>query len=186
LGFVLRAAALTELAQCGYLDDEAGKPWVRGTEEPQDPVLRRMWREIADAAPRSWRFWVRRGRRSMPAAVGEQLRLAGLIAIRQGTLGDRVGVTRPDLLVELHARVDEVLHGRRLVAQVEPRDAAVVALAALGELPTVIPRRVRRRYSARIRELTDRAGPAATALVTELRRRRLIVIAAGASGGQGG
>jgi hypothetical protein len=186
LAFVLRAAALTELILGGCLEDVAGRPRARAAEEPPDPVLGRMWREIADSRPRSWRFWVRRRRRSAPDTVREQLRRAGLLAVHRGPVGERIEVTRPDLLAAVHARVDEVLHGTSPAAAVDRRDAALVALSALGGLPTVLPRRVRRRHGARIRELTERAGPAATALARELRRHRLVILAAGASGGQGG
>ncbi len=49
-------------------------------------------------------------------------------------------------------------------ARVERRDAALIALAAAGQLRTVFSGRQRRLHRRRIAELTAQAGPAAPAL----------------------
>jgi hypothetical protein len=50
------------------------------------------------------------------------------------------------------------------VAHVNSYDAAAVALAAAGELTSVLPGPDRRRHRRRIEELTARSGPAAPAV----------------------
>jgi hypothetical protein len=185
-GVLLRAAALAELTARGHLEDASGKARVRDPGRPADPVLAGVLDEIVGSRPRSWQHWVRRHRRSTWHAVRDQLCGAGVITVQAGPLGGRVEVSQLDALAALHARADEVLRGREPVDQIDQRDAAIVALAAAGELRTVVPRRAGRRYRTRIRELTERAGAAVPALRRVLRATRLLVVVAGANAGQGG
>ncbi|MFI6516726.1 GPP34 family phosphoprotein [Spirillospora sp. NPDC050679] len=164
LGYLLRAAALTELYLDGRLVDERGRPRP-GTsgEDPYGVVA-----QIALSKPRPWKHWVRKGHRAMLVTVRGELAAGGWIREeRRRALGlfpvRRVTVRDPRVVKALWGGASSALHGRP-VAHVNSYDAAAVALAAAAELKTVLPRAERRRHKRRIAELTARAGPAAPAM----------------------
>ena len=66
LGYLLRAAALTDLELRGLISDESGKVRVGTQLRAGDPVLDAMLAEIAGDRPRSWRSWVQRRHRAIP------------------------------------------------------------------------------------------------------------------------
>lgn len=164
LGYVLRAAALTELYLDGRLVEERRRP-APGTpgDDPYGVVG-----QIASSRPRSWQYWVRKGNRSMVATVREELERDGWIRVRRTrVLGlfpvHRVTVRDPRVVKALWGGASSALRGKP-VAHVNSYDAAAVALAAAGELKTVLPGGDRRRHKRRIAELTARSGPAAPAM----------------------
>jgi hypothetical protein len=168
LGYVLRAAALADLELGGSLTDEDGKVRVAADRPVGDPVLDAVLREIAGSRPRTWGHWVRAGQRVIKGAVRDQLeagrwirveprRVLGLFPSAAITLRD------PRALSRLTASVARTLHGGQPAERVDRRAAALVALAAAGELP-VLPRRQRRRHRRRLTRLTERGGSAAPAL----------------------
>jgi hypothetical protein len=102
-------------------------------------------------------------------AVREQLTAEGFLrAQRKRVLGVFPSVehvpARAEVVDALRAEARQVLEGPVPVAEVSERDAAVVALAAAAELPTLVPGRDRRRHHARVAELAERSGAAAPAL----------------------
>ncbi|WP_067480915.1 GOLPH3/VPS74 family protein [Actinomadura hibisca] len=164
LGYLLRAAALTELYLDGRLVDERRRP--RPGTPGQDPYG--VLAEITESRPRSWQHWVRKGHRAMVTTVRAELVAGGWIREEQGrALGlfpvRRITVRDPRVVKTLWGGASSALHGRP-VAHVNSYDAAAVALAAAAELKTVLPRGDRRRHKRRIAELTARTGPAAPAM----------------------
>ncbi|QXJ20405.1 GPP34 family phosphoprotein [Actinomadura graeca] len=164
LGYVLRAAALTELYLDGRLggDDRRPAPGTPG----DDPYG--MLAQISGSRPRTWRYWIRKDSRPFVATVREELRRGGWIRVtRYRAFGlfprERVTVKDPRVVKALWGGASSALRGRP-VAHVNSYDAAAVALAAAGEMRSVLPGRDRRRHRRRIAELTARSGPAAPAV----------------------
>lgn len=177
LGYILRAAALTDLLQCAVLTDEAGKARARRGAVVGDPVLDLVCQEIAGSStPRSWRHWVGRGDRRMRRVVRDQLATDGWIRVEpRRVLGlvpaPRVTVRDTRAVKRLTGIVSAAL--RSPVAQVDPRDAALVALAAAGDLRTALPRPVRRRNRDRIEQLSAHTGPIAKTLRSAVQAARV-------------
>ena len=184
LGYVLRAAALAELLLGGHIEDAGGRPRAAArTPLPSDPVLAAVLDEIGQSRPRAWQHWVRRHSGAAKAAVAERLTAGGWIELQPRRVLGVVPVTRvvlrePPVLGRLGDRVRAALRATMPAASVEPRDAAMVALAAAGELSTVLPRAQRREHKQRIAELTEVTGPVAAAL-----RKVLQQLKASAAGG---
>jgi len=170
LGYVLRAAALTELYLDGRLGEERRRP-VPGT-PGDDPYG--VLAQIAASRPRSWRHWVCKDARALVSTVRDELVRDGWIRVReQRVLGlfprQEVTVKDPRVVKVLWGGASSALRGRP-VAHVNSYDAAAVALAAAGELSSVLPASDRRRHRRRIEELTARSGPAAPAVRTLIRQ----------------
>jgi hypothetical protein len=167
LGYMLRAAALSDLLLAGALTDDSGKAGVRSGPAVADPVVASVHQQIAASRPRSWRYWVNKGNGPMKRVVRDQLASEGWIRVEpRRILGIFPGakVTVPDTLVveRLTGVVSAAL--RDPIGQVDPRDGALVALAAAGELNIVLPRRRRREHKERIERLGEYTGPVAKAL----------------------
>lgn len=179
LGMVVRAAALADLHLDGRLADDGGHPRAvpgAGAPEP-DPVLDALLRRIAEERPRSWQRWVRADEHRTLVAVRDQLEAAGWIRVERRTfLRDRVRLREP-YRVKRYATT--VRAGLRPGSHPDPRDATALALAATGELATVLTRAERRRHFRRVEELADGAWPAVRALKKAIQAKR----AATASGG---
>ncbi|MBB5922414.1 hypothetical protein FHR81_003466 [Actinoalloteichus hoggarensis] len=190
LGLVLRAAALDQLLTAGLLTDENGRPaTVDSGVTPTDRLQGDLLAAVAEEKPRAWKWWVRRHGRAAVDGVGEQLADAGLIRESQGrTLvilpARRVEVLRPEIVEELRRRVTEVLREDVPVERVDRQDAAMVSLAAEGQLPTVLSGGERRRHRARLAELRAHVGPTALAVRKAVEERQVVV--AGSGGGGGG
>ncbi|GLZ08710.1 hypothetical protein Acsp03_61760 [Actinomadura sp. NBRC 104412] len=164
LGYVLRAAALTELFLDGRLTEERRRP--RPDTPGEDPYG--LVAQIAASRPRSWQYWVRKDSKAMVRTVRDELAEAGYIKVRhRRVLGlfpsERITVRDPRVVKTLWGGASSALRGLP-VAHVNSYDAAAVALAAAGELKTVLPSSDRRRHKRRIQELTARSGPAAPAV----------------------
>ncbi|MFB4295530.1 GPP34 family phosphoprotein [Actinomadura sp. NTSP31] len=183
LGYVLRAAALTELFLDGRLEDRRGRP-VPGTpgEDPYGVLA-----QISASRPRSWQHWVRKDGRAFARTVRDELVRDGWIRVRgRRRLGlfpyEEVTVRDPRVVKDLWGGASSALRGRP-VAHVNSYDAAAVALAAAGELKSVLPGPERRRHKQRIKELTARSGPAPVAARKVLRSQRAAMASGAASGG---
>ncbi|MDQ1034930.1 hypothetical protein QFZ75_001346 [Streptomyces sp. V3I8] len=161
---LVRAGALTELAQRGLLADADG---VAVPTDPDgrtgDPVLDGLLELVEESLPHKWKTWVSLRARITLDAVEAQLAADGYLrAEKTRVLGvfpsveyeiDRVAVV--DKLRE-EARL--VLEGPVPVDEVSPRDAALVALAAAAEVRTLVPGREFRQYEARTAALAERGG----------------------------
>jgi hypothetical protein len=187
---LLRGAALAELNLRGLIrSDEGLGGLVRasGSQRSGDRVLDELLREIEQSRPRSWKSWIRRGNRACVRAVRDQLTAAGLVRIRDGRLlglfpRTTVLVTDTSQVDRLRATIQDALSGREPAERVDVADAALVALAAVGELRSALSRQEARAHKARIAELTERGGDAVPALKSVLRQVKA-ARAAAASGG---
>jgi Golgi phosphoprotein 3 (GPP34) len=179
LGYLMRAAALTDLRLRGHIADEGRKVRVTSPGGVADPVLGGVLRELAESRPRSWTRWVRRGARRTRLAVRDQLATGGWIRVEPRRLlgifpTTRITIRDPLVIQRLTDRLGTALRS----ADTDPTAAALVALAAAGELRTVLPRAKAREYKQRIAELSERAGPAVPAL-----RRVIQQLRSSAAGG---
>lgn len=179
LGLVVRAAALADLHLAGRLADDHGRPRaVPGVAAPEpDPVLDAVYRRIADERPRSWQRWARADEHRTLRAVRDQLEEARWIRVdRRTLLPDRVRL-REAYRVRPYATT--VRAALRPGSDPDPRDAVALALAATGELTTVITSRERRQHRRRLEELADGAWPAVRALKKALQAKRAATAAGG-------
>ncbi|MBC9713602.1 GPP34 family phosphoprotein [Streptomyces sp. TRM66268-LWL] len=185
LPFLVRAAALTELVQCGLLTERDGAVRVVDDACTGDPVLDGVLELIAASRPRPWRAWVAVRSGATLDAVRRQLVLSGYL---RGTRRRALGVfayteyelDRAGFVEDLRAELRWVLHGSEPVDEVSVRDAALLSLAAAGGLRTVVGAGERRTYRERIEQLAERSAatdPAPRAIVREVRRAMVLAIA---------
>ncbi|WP_327049258.1 GPP34 family phosphoprotein [Microbispora sp. NBC_01189] len=166
--YLLRAAALTELLIGGRIADERGTVRVVSEDPLGDPVLDDLLRQIAEGRPRPWRHWIGKDGRATVQAVRDELETRHWVRVelRRPVLlvfsRTLVRVRDPRVVKRLAAQVATALNGP--MSRVGEREAALVALAAAGELGTVLPRARRKAHKQRIAELSERGGPAAPAL----------------------
>ena len=168
---VLNGAVLIELWLTGAVVDEAGRAAAVAS-SGRSPAGREgdVLGLVRDSAqPRRWKYWVRKDSGTTERAV--RGRLAGQRLVRvedRRVLGlfDRPKVTVRDTRVvrELVDRCRRAVLQGTPVDQVQPLDAALVAVVAAAEWDTVFSGRERRQHRERIARLSARAGPAAQAL----------------------
>lgn len=184
--YMLRAAALTDLLLSGRIADEEGKVRVVAEDGLADPVLDGLLHQIAQSRPRPWRHWIGKDSRATVLAVRDELENQRWVRVelRQPFLifnRTHVRVRDTRVVKRLSARVSTALTGP--VSRVGEREAALVALAAAGELGTVLPRARRRAHKQRIAQLTERGGPATPALRKVIQQLHAASAAAASSGG---
>lgn len=204
---LLRAAALAQLRLEGVIGDRRSDPlgvdvaeldagpqpepdlkadvFLLGSAEHADPVLAGVLGEIAESKRRRpWAWWVRHGERETADAVFDQLAEAGIIDVaRHRLLGivphTDVTVTDPESVEALRARLRGLLRGGPPVAELDPRDVALIGLAAAAEMRSVFERGEQKEFHDRLTEITAAAGPLPPALSKVVRDKK---IAAGAGG----
>ncbi|MFJ3338766.1 GPP34 family phosphoprotein [Streptomyces sp. NPDC086766] len=187
LHHLVRAGALTELAQRGLLlDDDGIATPVDLDARTGDAVLDGLLDLVRESLPRRWRTWVTLRARHTLVAVREQLAAEGYLrAEKRRVLGVfpsvEYALERVAVVDALREEAREVLGGSLPVAAVSEREAAVVALAAAAGLRTLASGRDRRRHRERIEELTERSGAAAPALRRVVREVRTAMTAAAAA-----
>ena len=165
IGNVLRAAVLVELTDRGCLTDDGGKARTVGDRRTGDPVLDDALRAIGADKPRKWKAMVQQHRKQGFRAVEQQLERERLISIERRTWRyDRITVKDTALAKRLRAEAVEALTSGRPVEEYSTRQAALTALAAVGQFPTVTSGKERREHKKRIKALTERAGQAGPAL----------------------
>jgi len=178
LGLVLRAAALTDLYLSRRLADENGRPQAAGGGPTGDPLLDDIVQQIADHRPKAWYWWVGRKEHGTVRAVRDQLEAGHHIKVdRRTLLPDRIELRDRRAVKQYADSVRAAL--RQPAARAEPRTAALLALAAPGEVKTVVSRRERREQRQRLDELAVYTGPVADALKKALRSRRAASASAG-------
>ncbi|MET9897347.1 GPP34 family phosphoprotein [Streptomyces sp. NPDC006446] len=184
LHHLVRAGALTELAQRGLLlDDDGIVTPVDPDSRTGDLVLDGLLELVAESRPRKWKPWVTLRARVTLDAVRAQLAAGGYLrAERKRVLGLFPSVEyeldRVPAVEALRAEARQVLEGPLPVAEVSDRDAALVALATAAELRTLASPKERKLHKARIDELTERGGAAAPALKKVIQEVRTAVIVA--------
>lgn len=185
LPHIVRAGALTELAQRGLLADVDG---IATPTDPDaqtgDPVLDGLLELVEESRPHRWKTWVSLRARVTLDAVRAQLAADGYLrAEKTRVLGvfpsveyeiDRVAVVD-----RLREEAREVLEGPTPVEEVPEQDAALVALAAGAELRTLLSGKEQRQYKQRIEDLAERSGattPALKKAVQEVRSAVTLVM----------
>ncbi|QFZ73262.1 GPP34 family phosphoprotein [Streptomyces fagopyri] len=189
LHHLVRAGALTELAQRGLLADVDGIATpVDIDARTGDLALDGLLELVEESRPRKWKTWVTLRARVTVDAVRAQLAAEGYLrAGKKRVLGLFPSVDyrleRVEAVEALREEARAVLRGPLSVTEVSDRDAALVALAAAAELRTLVPGKDRKLYKERIEELTERSGAAAPALkkVIQEVRTAMIVAATAAS-----
>jgi hypothetical protein len=174
LGLVVRAAALADLYLDRRLTDDGGQARVVDTGPTGDPVLDEILADLAAVGPRSWNRLIGRheGRAARP--VRDQLETAGWLKVeRHAIMPDKVELREGHKVKKYAGDVKMAL--QRPAAGAEPRTAAALALAAYGELGTVLSRGERREHKKRLIEFADRTGPVADALKKALHSKRAVM-----------
>lgn len=185
LHLLVRAGALTELAQRGLLiDDDGIVTPVDPDSRAGDVVLDGLLELVEESRPRTWGEWVTPRARVTLHAVCAQLAAEGFLRTeRKRILGlfpsTGYGMERASAVDALRAEARQVLEGPRPVADVSDRDAALVALAVAAEVPAFV------RARDRIDELTERGAAAAPALKKIIQEVRTAAIAASAEAATG-
>ncbi|ROP47677.1 GPP34 family phosphoprotein [Streptomyces sp. PanSC9] len=182
---LVRAAALVDLAMRGRLGEDGGTVTVSGSRPTGDPVLDGVLRDAAGG--HGWKQLVRQNRKRTLREVEDRLAAEGLLTVRERrnpfgtrrlTLTDSAARTAP------HARVTAALHGDGPVQDIPLADAALLALAAAGGVRSVVSRRDRKTFRARIDAGTARLAALAPGLEKTVRALPTTMIAA--QGGMGG
>ncbi|WP_326727511.1 GOLPH3/VPS74 family protein [Streptomyces phaeochromogenes] len=182
LPHLVRAGALTELAQRGLLADVDG---IATPTDPDaqtgDPVLDGLLELVEESRPHRWKTWVGLRARVTLDAVRAQLAADGYLrAEKTRVLGvfpsveyeiDRVAVVDA-----LRAEAREVLEGPVPVEEVPEQDASLVALAAGAELRTLLSGKEQRQYKQRIEDLVERSGATTPALKKAVQEVRSAVV----------
>jgi hypothetical protein len=171
LHHLVRTAALEELLLAGFLRDEDGKVVIApGRERTGDPVLDDVLDLVRESQRRhDWKHWVRKHATRTRNAQRDQLAAQRVVRVEPRRIlgvipNDRVTVrdTRP--VKELQRAAAQALTGRTPTTQLDPRDVALAAITALGEVDTVCRGGARRENRERIKELVALSGPAVPAL----------------------
>ncbi|MFC5667795.1 GPP34 family phosphoprotein [Kitasatospora misakiensis] len=189
-GFLVRAAALAELAHRGAVaEDGSGHVQVVSTDPTGDGVLDALLAELG-SAPRTWKAWIRRNRDDTLEAVEERLAALGVVTMADRDPHGRVVPQRAVSLDDPREAQDLQLHVAELVraggppAEAPFADAVLAALAAHGHLRLVLSRHDRKAHAARITALTDRLAPDTPGLARAVSGLNLTMVAA--QGGMGG
>ncbi|MGX1912018.1 GOLPH3/VPS74 family protein [Streptomyces phaeochromogenes] len=185
LPHLVRAGALTELAQRGLLADVDG---IATPTDPDgqtgDPVLDGLLELVEESRPHRWKTWVGLRARVTLDAVRAQLAADGYLrAEKTRVLGVfpsvEYEIDRVAAVDRLREEAREVLEGPGPVEEVPERDAALVALAAGAELRTLLSGKEQRQYKQRIEDLAERSGattPALRKAVQEVRSAVVLVM----------
>ena len=175
LGLVLGGAALADLWLSGHLvdDDGVARP-APGVAHPMDPALRLVWERVTAApASRRWTRWVRQ--QSLKRVVRDALADSGVLRVEPKVHWwgrDRVTVRDTRVLTGLEQRVGGVLRGPVPVGSLDARDAALVAVVAVGEVSSTVSRAQRRAHKQRLAAIVARGGPPVAALRQAIRQAR--------------
>jgi hypothetical protein len=170
-GLVLRAAAVAELVLREKIVDDHGKPRVADPAPVADPVLDMVLADLSQIGRRSWHRSIDRRGRDTVLAVREQLESAGWLRVERRTLlPDRVEPRETYRIKQAAAELRRVLTVPG--APADARSGALLALAASGEVTSLLRRAERRTYRKRLAELSDPIGPVADGLKRALRAKR--------------
>lgn len=167
---LVRAGALTELAQRGLLVDDDGIATPADMDSGTgDAVLDGLLELVRESRPHHWRSWVPLHARVTADAVREQLAADGYLrADKRRALGlfptVEYALERVAVVDALREEARQVLEGPVRPADVSERDAAVVVLAAAAGVSALVGRKERGQGAERLAELTERGGAATPGL----------------------
>ncbi|MEW2296574.1 GPP34 family phosphoprotein [Streptomyces sp. NPDC006743] len=183
---LVRAGALTELAQRGLLvDDDGIATPVDLDAATGDAVLDGLLELVRESRPRPWGSWVTLRAGYTLTAVRDQLAAEGCLRARRRRRLGVLPVTghtleRADVADALRAGARRALDGARSAAEVSARDAALVVLASAAGLRTVLSgggdgghhRPSAGELEERLEQLAERSAAADPALRTVVREIR--------------
>jgi hypothetical protein len=179
-GHLVSAAAVADLYLGGYVLDDAGtvRP-VDGRRAPDDTVLAEVWQRIVDGKARKWQHWA--NQRGLMGLVRDDLASRWIRVDRPPRFlrRARISVRDPRMLPQLNQLVAATLRGPTPVSRLPERDTMLVALLAVAEVRTVLPRAKRREYSRRIDEMVTRGGPPVDGLRRAIAQSRRAYAAGG-------
>lgn len=170
LGYLLRAAALTELLLAGNLVDESGKARARTAPAAEPGSLPAVvWEQISSSKPRSWRRWVQKDEGKAVRVVRDELVAARLIRVERRRIllfpVERITPRKAYLSRRLTERVSRAIRGGQSVGQLDEDVRVLAALATAAGLKAVVPSwRETRLLRDRIQQLSAPIEPVATAL----------------------
>jgi hypothetical protein len=167
---LVRAAVLAELYLRGRLIDADGTAAVaRHSPATGDPTLDAVVDDILGSSrPRAWKHWIRQAAKPGYLALQDRLVQERVITVREGRmlgLFPTHTVNVPDTRIVSRLITDarqSALAGRQ-ADHIDPRQAALAALAAEAELNTVFTGRERRQYRKQIAALAEPIRPMAKA-----------------------
>ncbi|MFI1955882.1 GPP34 family phosphoprotein [Streptomyces xinghaiensis] len=173
-GFLVRAALLTELALRGEAVEADGEVRLREPQAGTGP-----WAGGTQTAPAArgtgWCALLLRDRDATLRTVEEHLAARGLLVVEDCRAlvapVRRVTLTDRNAARTVHRQAAGVLHGPEPADRVPVRDAALLALAAMGGMSQVVSR-TDPRQRARIEALTSRIGDIAPGLEQAVRALR--------------
>jgi hypothetical protein len=163
---LVRAGALTELAQRDLLTDDEGIATPADLDSATgDAVLDGLLDLVRESLPHRWRTWVRLHARVTFDAVREQLVAEGYLrAEKKRVLGVfpsvEYALARVAVAQSLREETRHVLEGPLPAGEISERDAALAALAAAAGLGVPAGAGSGARGRERIDELTGRCGAA--------------------------
>ncbi|WP_435111930.1 GOLPH3/VPS74 family protein [Nocardiopsis synnemataformans] len=173
-GQLLCAAALADLTLGGLLSPRDGKVTRAIARAPKDPFLARVLSDLSPNEPHHWinLLYLQMGRAE--EMVRGELVADGAVTVRRGrTLGvfptRTVVLDRPEEVSRLRERTRDAVLGGRDAAAVPLQDAAMVAIAAEGDVWTVFAPNERWRHRPAVRALQERFDAAAPGLRNAVR-----------------
>lgn len=173
-GQLLCAAALADLTLGGLLRPRDGKVTRAIARAPEDPFLARVLSDLSPNEPHHWinLLYPQMGRAE--EMVRGELVADGAVTVRRGrTLGifptRTVTLDRPEEVGRLRERTRDAVLGGRDAATVTLQDAALVAIAAEGDVWTVFAPNERWRHRPAVRALQERFDAAAPGLRNAVR-----------------
>ncbi|MDF5755078.1 GPP34 family phosphoprotein [Spongiactinospora sp. TRM90649] len=184
LGYLLRAATLTELLLAGNLADDAGRARAVSPPAAEPGSLRAaIWEQISNSPPRSWRRWVQKDNGKAVRVVRDELAADRLIGVERRRIllfpVERITPRKPYLSRRLAERVGRALRGGQPVGHLDEDVRVLAALAVAARLKTVVPSsREARPHRDRIEQLSAPVEPITTAL-----RKSIDAAKSAASGG---
>src|SRR5262245_41945778 len=179
-GHLLGAAAVADLYLDGYLVDDRGRARpVEGRSAPTSAVLADLWQRLTESRPRRWQHWA--NQRGVRAAVRDDLAGRWIRVDRAGGFlrFERVSLRDPQSVSRVGELVRGTLRGGTPVSRLPERDSMLVALLAVAEVGTVLPRRTRRDYRRRIDEMITRGGPPVDGLKRAIRQSQYVYVSGG-------
>jgi hypothetical protein len=159
---LLGAAALADLAVGGWLHPRGGAAVRAVAPPPEDPLLSRVLDLVSPHGTSPWITTLHRAAAAgAEAAVRDGLAVLGEVAVDRGRwLGvvptRTVTPTRPERLGRLRERTRGAVLAGRDAADVPLEDAALITLAADGDVWTVLTAAERHRHRAALTPFLDR------------------------------
>lgn len=188
-GYLLRAGVLAELLLDGAVRDENGKvlavansaksnaPMIAETVSVRT-VIAKTLRQIVESPGKSWRYWLRKDAKNTRREIVDRLVKQGVIRLHRNKVLGVLPTTKVTVTDAARAEVKRLgQHTKQVlrsqpVSTVQPFDAAVIALAAAGELTNVVNRAQRRDHRVRIEKFAELVSPIPDALRRLIRNER--------------